>query len=315
MAIASTFLAAACASAQLHDGFESSDLTAGWVQLVWTQVNVNSHDSGKQGDAHLLQVPGGRTALIDAGHERAASNLVDALIDRGIDHIDVAFVTHAHKDHYGGLVPALDAGIAIGAVVWNLPEQAVCDSEIPWGCHYDHVLAERAELQARGVPLLEAQRGDVHNLGHDVTATVLYAYDGVDTPVGGTGINDTSLIVRVDTGHRRLLFTGDLNQALGAWLALEAPDGELQADVLKMPHHGTRSHAPDEFFDRVDPAYALVPSPKSLWCSSRSDAVRTWATSRHVPVYVDGDQGHIEVTVAGPNLTIRAERPGLGCPF
>ena len=80
-------------------------------QVVWTMVNVNTE---VQGDAHLIQVKGGKTVLIDAGYPQIAQQqLIPFLQANQIDHLDLVFVTHAHRDHYGGIDPILQAGIKI----------------------------------------------------------------------------------------------------------------------------------------------------------------------------------------------------------
>ena len=132
-------------------------------------------------------------------------------------------------------------------------------------------------------------------------------YDGVHTPVGETDTNDTSIIVRLSVGPVRALFTGDLNSALGAWLARSTFD--LTADVLKVPHHGTEGVAPNEFFARVNPKAALVPSPKALWRSERSKRIRDYFSEHHIPTYVSGIHGHVTVVMTTRGFTIETEHP------
>ena len=71
--------------------------------LRWTMVNVNY--SPQQGDAHLFQTSKGKNILIDTGHlDPARKVLIPFLQSKGIKKIDIAFITHPHKDHYQGLL-------------------------------------------------------------------------------------------------------------------------------------------------------------------------------------------------------------------
>jgi competence protein ComEC len=120
----------------------------------------------------------------------------------------------------------------------------------------------------------------------------------VSTPPGG-GVRSAG------NNATRALFTGDLNHALGAWLAHS--DFDLAADVLKVPHHGAEGCAPNEFFARVHPKAALVPAPKSLWLSDRSKQIRDYFAEQKIPTYVSGIDGNVTVVMTTQGFTIRTE--------
>jgi beta-lactamase superfamily II metal-dependent hydrolase len=93
---------------------------------------------------------------------------------------------------------------------------------------------------------------------------------------------------------------------LGAWLATSSFD--LQADILKAPHHGTEGCAPDTFFDRVKSSAVLVPSPAGLWASARSMRIRNYFADRKIPAYVNGIHGNVLVTFRSDGYSIETER-------
>jgi competence protein ComEC len=119
---------------------------------------------------------------------------------------------------------------------------------------------------------------------------------------------DTSIIVRLAHGPTRALFTGDLNNRLGAYLAEKNFD--VVADLLKAPHHGTEGLAPNEFFALVNPKALLVPSPTKLWFSLRSKRTREYFAERKIPTYVGGVHGHVTVVLTAAGFTIQSEHPG-----
>jgi competence protein ComEC len=273
--------------------------------LVWTMVNVN-HTS-LQGDAHLIEVKTGATILIDAGYlGPAKKKLVPYLQNRKIDRIDIAFISHPHRDHYEGLLPILKAGIEIDTVYFNIPEKHICDREIPWGCNYKEIIEYHRQLSRHNVIIKVAVPGMVFDLGNNATIKILHAFDGIHTPVGSTDINDLSLIMMLEQNNRKIMFAGDLNRKLGGWLAKSK---EIQADILKVPHHGTEGVAPNSFFEAVAPKYALVPSPKQLWCSKRSSRVKKWFESKRTAVFVNGFHGHVTVRFFNSGIEIIPEMP------
>jgi competence protein ComEC len=262
------------------------------------------------GDANLLVFDDGTTILIDTGFKALARrSLLPALERGGVSTIDALVVTHPHRNHYGGVLALADAGITLRKVYFNLPAREACDAERPWGCDYDHVTSTLEELERRGVDVETMHAGDVIYGAADgrTTLRVLYVYDGLSTPVGRTSINDTSAILRLDSGKASVMFSGDLDLALGKYLAKHGE--HLRAQILKVPHHGADSAAPDAFFDRVAPRLALVPGPAQLWNSDRASRLRDYFQSRNIPVYTNGEAGDITVSLhANGKYTVTTSR-------
>lgn len=265
-----------------------------------------------QADCHLITLPDGRHVLVDAGEGVDAPGAALAQLQRhGVTHIALAILSHFHFDHYGHLVEMIDAGIKVDRVIMNIPgDRRIADREMPWGCDYDHVMATLAALRERGVPCETPRAGDrlIGYTAPDGTATgidVICAYDGITTPIGETDINDTSIVMQLFHGTTRVLFTGDLNHSLGAYLARS--DTDLEADILKAAHHGTEGCPPNEFYDRVSPGAVLVPSPTGLWLSQRSSRTRNYFFDRGTPALVNGLHGNVTVWVSSGSYRVQSE--------
>jgi beta-lactamase superfamily II metal-dependent hydrolase len=279
--------------------------------LTWTMVNVNY--SPQQGDAHLIQTSKGKNILIDTGHlDPARKALVPFLQSKGIKKIDTVFITHPHKDHYLGLLAILESGIPIETVYMNDIGRKECDAEMPLACDFEEILSYRTMLKNNRVAVYEAKAGMVFDLGWGSSLRILYAFDGVNTPVGRTDINDMSYIMLLKHGFNSALFTGDLNTKLGGYLAKESKN--LKVDILKFPHHGTEGAAPDAFFAAAAPKDVLVPSPALLWCTPRSARMKNWVEARKIPTYVNGFSGHVTVKMGLFSYNIEAERPQTRLP-
>ncbi|MFT3780611.1 MAG: MBL fold metallo-hydrolase [Nibricoccus sp.] len=274
---------------------------------------INVQGSQGQADCHLLEFPGGKRVLIDVAEGWDAKGAAVAYFKTNkIDHLDLVILSHFHWDHYGKLVDLISSGVKVDRVALNLPaSREIADAEKPWGCNWDDVQAVLRFLSDHNIPYFIPRIGErLLNIkrGETVTALdVVCLYDGVCTPVGKTDINDTSIIVRLTHGPTKVLFTGDLNQRLGGWLATS--DFDLKSDILKVPHHGTEGLPPNEFFAKVDPKVAMVPSPKELWFSLRSKRPREWFAERKIPVYVNGICGTVKVEMNDTGYTVLPERP------
>jgi competence protein ComEC len=287
--------------------------TRGWSQDTrWTMINVEGAQG--QADCHLIEFPDGTKALIDAAEGWDAKGAALAYLQaHKIKHLDLVVLSHLHWDHYGKLLEIINAGITVDRVALNLPaSREIADVEKPWGCNWEDVQSVLRFLADHRIPYFTPRIGErliEIKRGNTLTALdVVCLYDGINTPIGKTDINDTSIILRLTHGPTRALFTGDLNAKLGAWLATS--DFDLKADILKVPHHGTEGVTPNEFFAKVDPKVALVPSPKELWFSLRSKRIRDYFTTDHkIPTYVTGIHGTVTVEMNNTGYEIKAEHP------
>lgn len=275
----------------------------------WTMMMVSPR--GDVADCHLLRLPGGLNVLIDAGQLRDSPGAVlGKLKAQNVTTLDLVIISHFHIDHYGALTELVDSGMTIKRVAVNVPDPAAADPELPWGCNLNHVRSVLRKLRAHHIPVFTPKIGEriletKTPAGTVVALDVVCLYDGLHTPIGRTDVNDTSIIVRLSHGPTRALFTGDLNQSLGAWLATS--DFDLKADLLKAPHHGTDGAAPNEFFDRVGAKAVLVPSPRALWRSPRSMRIRNYFIDHGIPVYVSALRGDVTATLTAQGFTIATD--------
>ena len=274
---------------------------------------INVSPVGAQADCHLIEFPDGRKVLIDIGDAAdAPGRAIGYLQSHKITKIDLVVITHFHKDHYGRLPDMIAAGIEIGRVAGNLPapNASLTDAEMPWGFDRKHAESVIGLLREKNIPYFTPKAGErlievaLPN-GGLATLDVVCLFDGANTPIGKTDTNDTSILVRLSHGATRALFTGDLNDPMGGFLARS--DFDLQADLLKVPHHGAEGCAPNEFFARVNPKAALVPAPQELWLSGRSKRIRDYFSEHHIPTYVSGIDGNVTVTMTVQGYSIKTE--------
>lgn len=212
----------------------------GWPVDGWAMVAC---DVG-QGDALVLAAGGyeSRAIVVDTGPD---PELVGGCLDRlHVRRVPLVVLSHLHADHVGGLAGVL-AGRSVGAVAIG-PVR-----EPSWAFEQVRRLTGQA-----GVPLVELRSGQrmawpeltIEVLGPSKPPPVV---DGDD----GTSVNDASLVLRADTAVGRVLLTGDVE--LASQTELLASGVDVQADVLKMPHHGSRFSSP-RFLAAVRPRLAVV---------------------------------------------------------
>jgi competence protein ComEC len=198
------------------------------------------------GDACLVESPGGQTLLVDAGaagvdFDAAASYVLPLLRLRGIGRIDRVVITHSHNDHYGGLAGLLEA-VEVGEVLIGAASGE--------GGYVD--LLER--LRASGIPLSQVAVGDTFALG-EVVCEVLHPDVGVrDGPADDPNLQSVVVMLRSPAG--RVLLTGDLTPG-GQRQILESGRA-VRCDVLKAPHHGASHSLDAEFAESLGARWAVI---------------------------------------------------------
>ncbi|GAA0531830.1 competence protein ComEC [Saccharopolyspora subtropica] len=209
----------------------------GWPVPGWSAVVC---DVG-QGDALVLATGHpGEAVVVDTGPEpRRAAQCLRRL---GIERVPLAVLTHLHADHISGLAVLL-ADIPVGAVgIGPLREPA-------WAM--DDVARDARAHRVPVVPLLAGQRASWPGLVLDVL--------GPDNVWARTqsedDANDASVVLMATTPAGRVLLTGDIELAAQGRLVSSGLD--LRADVLKVPHHGSRYTTP-RFLHAVSPRLALI---------------------------------------------------------
>jgi competence protein ComEC len=205
---------------------------ARWPPTGWVMVAC---DVG-QGDALVIAGEGDAALVVDTG---PVPWDVDRCLDElGVRRIPLLVLTHAHADHVLGLPGVLD-GRAVGTVLVSpLAEPAEqADQVADW-------LSE--------VPVLIAAAGQVGE-SDGVRWEVIWPQRVIRGE--GSDPNNASVVLMVETHGVRLLLTGDIEPAAQRALALASD--ELAADVIKVPHHGSRYQDP-MFWQEVHPRVALV---------------------------------------------------------
>lgn len=204
------------------------------------------------GQCAILQTPSGASYLIDAG-TRSGYDAWDRALDPFLREMrlpdpEAAFVSHANTDHYSavpGLVRHRDLARA-----W------MCDYFQPTANPYDAETRLLNILGRHGVQLGRLRRGDTMQLDEHARLEVLWPPPGRDDLTS----NDTSLVVKITCGGKRILLPGDLGETGQAELLTDP--AQLRADVLVVPHHGGWEKTLPAFVQAVAPEVVLVSGSK-----------------------------------------------------
>jgi len=202
-----------------------------------------------QGDAALIELPGRRYVLVDAGPAApwmrydAGSAVIRPYLQReAVTTLEALVLTHGHDDHTGG-APAVLAGVRIRRLV------------LPEGWERSAPLARAAaRARAAGARIVSVARGDSLRLPGVDSLFVLGPPR--EAAARGQDENDASVVLLLRVGRARALLTGDAGRRVEE-LSLARGD-PLAADVLKVAHHGSATSSSGPYLDRAAPGIAVV---------------------------------------------------------
>lgn len=272
------------------------------------KLRIDFLDVG-QGDSALITFPDGRTMLIDGGGRFNFSQVMvpdddgqprifeadvptigesvvsEALWEWGLDSVDFLVATHGDLDHIQGLNDVA-RNFTIGEALIGAAQKRSAN------------LTEFQEtLARRNIPLTEVARGHVLKFG-EVTVQIL-------SPSAETVAlkeNDNSLVLRLTFGERSFLFTGDIEKRAEE-LLLQNP-AELQSDVVKVAHHGSKSSSTAEFIGATRAKTAVISVGRdSPFGHPHQEVVERWQNSG-ANTMTTGANGMITIVTDGQNVKL-----------
>ncbi|HEV7645215.1 MAG TPA: ComEC/Rec2 family competence protein [Pyrinomonadaceae bacterium] len=271
-----------------------------------SNLRIDFLDVG-QGDSALITFPGGTTMLIDGGgrfnfsktqvigengrpvhFEPDSPEIGEAVVSeflwqRGLDRVDYLVATHGDIDHIQGLSNVARNFFVQTAIVGagQKPSENLRQ-------FYD-------TLARRNIPIVETARGDVFRFG-EVTVEIL-------SPSAKTvqlSENNNSLVLRITFGERSFLFTGDIEKEAEEVLLEDL--AKLKCDLIKVPHHGSRSSSSEKFVEASGAKTAVISVGRdSLFGHPHPEITRRWAGSGAI-VMTTGANGTITVITDGHNI-------------
>jgi competence protein ComEC len=215
----------------------------GWLEFSVIDVG--------QGDSLLLAFPDGRTMLVDGGgfptFKGSSARRMDIgeqvvapyLWERGLRHIDVVAMTHAHDDHAQGLA----------AVLRDFNPGEFWTGAMP-GKSADFLITQAVGVGAR---IVQPRAGHTRQFGPVTVRVLAPAEDYISS---GNPRNNDSLVLEITYGTRRFVLTGDAERPIESELVARGLLGH--ADVLKVGHHGSKTSTIPDLLSALHPTFAVI---------------------------------------------------------
>jgi len=213
------------------------------------KVEINFYDIG-QGDGIMVEAGNDIQVVIDGGPSDKMVEKIGQDLPFYDRQIELMIMTHPDKDHLGGLVDVLKYYQVEQVLITGIEcDTAVCQE-------FNKIIKEK------NIPVKIAQAGQIINLGEGT-------YLGIFSPrenLSGRKFkddNDTSIVAKLISNGRSALFTGDI----GFKVENELMEGNtnLDSDILKVSHHGSKYATSSKFLEATSPQIAVISVGKNSY--------------------------------------------------
>lgn len=257
------------------------------------QLKVYFLDVG-QGDSALIRTPSGNDILIDGGPDATVLERVGEKMGFFDRSIDLVISTHPDKDHLAGLVDVLDR-YDVGAVLAT-------------GVRHETTLFHRWEqkLKEKNIPVIVAKRGLWSEISPGV-ALLIFAPDGDVNGQTMEKTNNTGIVAKLVYGKTSYLFTADIEQPVEETLMRSRLN--LDADVLKVAHHGSKTSSSEGFLAATSPDTAVISVGKNNSYGHPHAEVIERLKAHDLQILRTDLNGTIQITTDGKVLRVYDARP------
>lgn len=250
-----------------------------------------------QGDATIARLTPRQVMLVDVGgkmnlpqppwatpqkRDFQAQQLVQFLRGKGIARVQQLVLTHKDIDHIGNLP-------------YFLQQMPVDNIYVPLGMMQTEAYQELVAPHCRGASVQEVQAG--MRLNH--WTLVKHPFKS------GAGENEDSVAVLVETGPKRLMLTGDLDQAGERNLLDDPMIGRVP--ILKFGHHGSKTSTASEFLQRLQPSIGVVSAGVKNRFGHPNQETLVTARQNNMQVFSTAESGMLQYCWSGKRDRWQAE--------
>ncbi len=245
-----------------------------------------------QGDSMLINTPSGKTILVDGGGSEVGSFdvgeniLLPFLLDKNIMTIDYMMFSHFDSDHCEGLLTILN----------KLKVKNIIISK--QGKISDNFKKLLEILKLKKVNIIVAKAGKNIVIDNKCYINILFPEDKL---ILENTLNNNSIVAKFCYQTFSILLTGDIEKASEKRL-VELYKNNLQATVLKVAHHGSKTSTTAEFLQMVKPKIALIGVGKDNKFGHPNNETIKSLTDAGVAIYRTDEMGEITINVNSKNL-------------
>lgn len=223
------------------------------LYMLTSQSSVQMMSFILKSDDKLLVIDGGNTCDADylCTYVRKLGGVIDGW-----------FITHAHSDHINALTSLLERhseDVKIGKIYMNIPSDKFI-LRVEGERSLKYVERMRAQIADKKLEVVTVHKDDIYDFG-EMKIRVLRV---PDENIEFNGMNNSSVVYRLEADGKSVMFLGDLGVEGGNELLEKVPHELLKSDYVQLAHHGQQGVGKN-LYDVIHADYCLWCTPDWLW--------------------------------------------------
>ena len=248
-----------------------------------------------QGDSTLIVTPNNKTILIDGGgsktYDVGRNTLEPYLLDRKINKIDYAIISHYDQDHCDGVLYVLQ-NIKV--------ENVIIGKQIKDSDNYNKFIKI---IKEKSINVHVVSAGERLNIEKNLYFDILWP--DMENKINENVLNNNSLICKLVYKGFSMLFTGDIEEIAEKTILKKYKGSKLlKSTILKVAHHGSKTSSSKEFIRAVQPQIALIGVGNNNKFGHPSDITIESLKSINCKIYRTDKDGEISINVNNNKMVI-----------
>lgn len=248
-----------------------------------------------QGDCTLIQTSGRKNVLIDGGGSEfgsfdvGKSTLLPYLLDRGITKIDYMMISHFDSDHIGGLFYIME-NLRVDNII--ISKQGESSENLK---KFIEILQSNIRGSKNKTNIILVKKGDNIKIDNSSYFEILFPEEEL---INDNILNNNSIVAKFVSNNFKMLFTGDIEEiAENRLCELYKSTNKLQADIIKVAHHGSKTSSTLNILELVKPKIALIGVGENNNFGHPNDAVLKRIKDLGAHIYRTDQMGEISIVI------------------
>lgn len=196
-----------------------------------------------QGDSIFITASRGQQVLIDGGPDNSVIKKLESKMPFWDRTIDLIVLTHPDKDHLFGLIEVLER-YEVKNILWT-------------GVNSDSAIFKEWQkaIEKEGAKIWIAKQGLQIEISESQFFDTIYPFESLENRMVNN-LNDTSVVLVLDSNGKKVLLPGDISAKIEGLLIEN--NVSIDADILKVAHHGSGYSSSEDFIKAVNPDAAII---------------------------------------------------------
>lgn len=242
-----------------------------------------------QGDSMLISTPKGNNIIVDGGGSRDETSfnigkqtLIPYLLNKGITKLDYVIISHFDSDHVGGILSVLEELKAEKVII--------CEQE-----ENENYKRFKEIVKNKNIKVYVVKKGDNLKIEENIWLNILWPKD---ERIKENAINNNSIVAKLNYKSFSILLTGDIEKIAENEILKEYENSNiLNANILKVAHHGSKSSSINKFLEKVKPQIALIGVGEKNTFGHPNTGVINRLQNLNAKIYRTDENGEITIKI------------------